>query len=207
MKPLRLRIFHITSFFITISLSITGISLPLEKMIPETCYASGTYAQSKTLEGIKSPLNSSGRFIFSCKAGLIWGTESPISETLIYTSNGKQFTIDDDHAKPINNRAHQHIGKLLNGIIGGNAQYLKKYFTESTSSNNTVLTPKNRRMKKFISSITLRKQHDTSIISIDLLPEQRLVLEISDTKNYDTLDLHSCGKIYTALPSACNFLF
>lgn len=179
----------------------------LEEIVPESCFSAGDYVQTKTLEGLGDQLTSHGSFIFSCDHGLIWNTSSPMQETLIYAAKGSQIVIRGDSVSQINNKQHKHLGKLLNGIIGGNTRYLKKYFSPQNVPDGIALKPKKRRMKKFISSITLKQLENKVNVLVTLIPNQQLSIDIFNTVVYEQFALDICLSEFPSLATACDQLF
>lgn len=119
------------------------------------CFTSGKFHQTKKLEAIEKPIQSEGMFIFSCEHGLIWHTQSPILETIIYSKTGDHFRITEDKtAERLKGRIHSRLSSLLINLIGNDKKYISKLFETETTKNSLELTPKKRQLKKFIQSIS-----------------------------------------------------
>lgn len=206
----------IQSLFFAALLSI--ISLPasadepsqenLNALLPDACYLFGNYSQTKTLAGLKTPIKSEGKFLYSCDAGLIWHTRAPLSETLIYSLQGKQTKIHTDSTREaLNNRLHKHLNTLLNSLIGADTRYINKYFNIHGDREKIQLNPKKRRMKKFITSIDLFRQQDNTDITINHASNQKTSMQIFDTRKLAALDNEQCKKHLASTQVACDVLF
>lgn len=179
----------------------------LTDYLPTSCYHSGAYRQEKKLDGINQPLESQGNFIFSCQHGLIWHTQSPVTETAVYTARGKHFLVVDEQASPLDNRVHKALGTLLNHLMGGDTQYLLRNFTIEEKAHSLQLTPKHKRLKRAVQGIDIT-QHD-ALVTIRLAHSnsEHTRITIFDERVYDMLDATICREHHPTKARACTALF
>ncbi|MEM6484269.1 MAG: hypothetical protein AAF662_04710 [Pseudomonadota bacterium] len=128
------------------------------------------------------PLKSSGHFFEDCKAGVIWATREPITESLIVRRDGSSFLIQEHNESKLRSAPAKRMARLLLSLVGGDPSELEKRFSiaatgespvsnlskqarssESDASEESgwVLTPKSGRVARAISHITLRHQSFT----------------------------------------------
>src|SRR5690606_40113695 len=101
----------------------------LQRFFPQDCHHHGLFTQQKTLTALAQPLTSEGRFAFSCKAGLIWHSDNPLRETLVYPLKAKPWGLDaEGQRQGLDGPVHKQLGNLLNRLIGGDLTYLERHF-------------------------------------------------------------------------------
>jgi hypothetical protein len=205
----------ITLFFTLVAL--TGFSsaavnaddtVLLANYLPSGCYHSGQYRQEKVIAGLDQALVTQGVFIYSCDEGLIWHTESPVTETTIYKISGNFFVLNEtDDLNPLEGRIHQALGTLLNRLVGGDVTYLQRQFTVATEAESLRLVPKQKRLRKFIRAILIYPQDEQVKITIEHAPGEFTRIEISDRKTYPALDVALCKSLLPTKAIACGALF
>lgn len=180
----------------------------LSEHLPEDCYHSGHYHQSERVAGLPKPLITTGSFVFDCHHGLIWHTQTPIVETIIYRRSGDALLIAQQGEQTrLEGRLHKSIGTLLNNLIGGNSDYLVKNFTLQSASNGVTLTPKKRRLQKFLQQVNLQHRGEEVTLSLHFSAEESTSVAISAKKTYAELDEQACVAIATIPPKSCRALY
>lgn len=177
-------------------------------IFPQACYLSGTYQQTKTLPGLPGTVESHGDFIFSCDKGLIWHTALPVRDTLVYAIDGRQYKIlQGAVTQPLNDAVHRHLNRLLNGLIGADAEYLQRHFDLRPQENGIELFPKRRRMKRFLDSISLRQREAMVHLLLNQSDAARTEITLSDVTDHAQLGLSSCIMQFEHHTQACHALF
>jgi hypothetical protein len=195
-------------------LAVWANTTTLSNYLPEGCYHAGEYQQHKTLAGMDKPLITDGSFVFNCNQGLIWHTQSPITETIIYKAQGDHFMVRaDGSTQVLDSRAQRAMGKILNNLIGGNSDYLQQTFSivEKESSiekeDSVELTPKNKQMQKFLHSLSITPQTDSVKITLQLAEQETIVIRIFARRSFTTLEQTQCEQLPKLPPQACKILF
>ncbi len=217
------KIFAATLLMLTASLTAPLIAwadtYKLSNYLPEGCYHAGEYQQHKILAGIDKPLITDGSFAFNCNQGLIWHTQSPITETIIYKAQGDHVMMRADGSTQIlDGRAQRALGKILNNLIGGNGDYLQQTFTivESDNSNkkedgkkasSLELTPKKKQMQKFLNSLNITPQADSVKITLQLAEQETITIRIFARQTFTGFEQAQCEQLPKLPPQACKILF
>lgn len=180
----------------------------LKSYLPETCYQTGEFEQQKPLGTTNKLLTTKGRFAFACDKGLVWHVESPLVETTLYQLNGRQWIKPaDSEMQPLNGKVHLQIGKILNQLIGGNQDYLNKNFVSVNKDNQLELTPRQRRMKKFLHSILIIR--DSEQVNIKMLQQNNgfTAVRIYNIQNRSSLNETECRESTNTSRDVCQVLF
>jgi hypothetical protein len=147
--------------------SIASVSTikPQDVALPQNeCSFAGVFEQSKHISGFDSPLISSGVFYYSCQGGVVWKTELPISETLVFQKHGATYTGQNNSLIELKSKPIKMLGRLLNSLIGGDREALTELFVisqavEEPGSGKKVshitLIPRKRNMRRAIKVIEL----------------------------------------------------
>jgi len=187
---------------------LTSHAETLSSYLPEGCYHTGQYKQSKTVKDMTKPLVTEGSFAFNCHHGLIWHTQLPIIETVIYKTQGDNLVLKDDLVLPkADNRIYRALGKLLNNLIGGNDDYLQQNFTITEQVESVILTPKNKQMQKFLRKLTISKRENSLNIHLDIADQQTQDIEIFSQRRLDSFEQHQCEQLVDISQAACRLLF
>jgi len=154
------------------------------------CVFAGKFTQTKTLQGLATPLQSSGAFYYHCQHGVIWSTTSPTNETLVLKRDGTGVMLVDSRTTKLKSRQSRFLGNLINDLMGANISSLKKSFVIerlSTTAQKYALTPKNRSLKRGIKAINIdmlrndKLSFDSVVISIlDRNAQQTEIRSIRD---------------------------
>ena len=154
-----LTIVILNSFFATVFAN--DLSTDLSQFLPDHCYFSGHFHEEKQLPGLPQKVLSKGKFYFACDRGLIWQTQSPVQNSLLYTLGKDHYRLDQNNTlEKLEGRSHKHLAKLLNNLMSGNQDYLHKYFEIiqfNEKSHSVTLTSRKKSMAKFIHSLNLTK--------------------------------------------------
>ena len=85
----------------------------LSNMFPTSCSFSGQFSQQKNIEGLPVPLISNGDFFFSCDLGLIWSTDTPFIEAILYANAANSYRINDKgDVTPLTGIARYSMSKI-----------------------------------------------------------------------------------------------
>jgi len=180
----------------------------LSTYLPEGCYHSGEYQQQKTLVGMDKPLITDGSFAFNCNQGLIWHTQSPITETVIYKAQRDSIIIRaDGSTQVLDSRVQRALGKILNNLVGGNSEYLQQNFSMLEKDNSVELTPKNKQMQKFLHSLNIAPQTDSVNITLQLAEQETIAIRIFARRSFTNLEQTQCAQLPNLPPQACSILF
>jgi hypothetical protein len=233
---------HLAKPFIALVLALAiPLALPLtawadaaklDSYLPQGCYHAGEYQQHKTLAGMDKPLITDGSFAFNCNQGLIWHTQSPIIETIIYKAQGDHVIMRaDGSTQALDSRAQRALGKILNNLIGGNSDYLQQTFSITEKSNsieegnsagkesgigkeNNIgkessleLIPKNKQMQKFLRSLSITPQTDSVKITLQLAEQETIAIRIFARHSFANLEQAQCEQLPKLSPQACKILF
>ncbi len=178
--------------------------LDLNQWLPQSCLLSGDFSQEKQLAAVPGPLQSSGQMIFDCQQGLIWNTQEPVAETLIYKLDGKhQRFIDNSEPERLSGRAHRELGKMLNHIIGADVDYLNQHFQTSPIDHGVQLVPKSKRMRKHLPSIDITQQNDRVQMLLRHAEGESTRIAIHNTRELTELNQTLCQQQWPQLHNAC----
>ena len=212
---------------LTIACCLSGPALyayELDLRPSPTCVFSGSFAQSKTLTGLSAPLESSGVFFYDCSRGVVWKTTAPLMETLVLTRNGQSFKVEDARVTALFTRHIKLLGELMNGLIGGNQDYITEHFDVSDNApetitpgklNHLLLVPKNRRLKRALQRIELILPNseilvDNEVVNISMLDRNRQWTRITSTKLVDFDDaentIAACDGLSSITAQECALL-
>lgn len=180
----------------------------LTAYLPQDCYHAGQYQQQKVMSGVGKTLTTEGSFIFNCEQGLIWHTQTPIAETIVYNIQGNHFLVRADGSKhALNTRVHRSLGKILTNLMGGDEAFLRKTFLITEQQNELHLAPKNKQMKAFLHALTIVKQNETLHISLQLAEQDSITIVISGAQRFATFNQTECLTIAHHFSQACHILF
>ena len=179
----------------------------LKDLLPQSCFIAGQFKQEKHIVDVPTALTSAGSFIYSCRQGLIWVTDTPIVETLIYRRDSAHASISpSNEVQRLKGRLHKELGSILNNLIGANIDYVEQHFDVTVKDQQQILTPKNKRLRKFISTISLSSSDDGILLHIDGETESTLIT-IRQTQIFEMIDAGNCSSLFVAHTQACNVLF
>ncbi len=159
---------------ISIMLGMSNLSYSLEQVplpLPsQGCSFSGSFTQSKDVEGFVGPLLSAGVFFYHCEAGVIWKTKAPVSQTFVFRKSGKAYSLQQQKVKALKSAQGKTLGRLLNSLIGGDQDQISAQFEITTrpeiecqegsdtcepSAEVYILEPRKRSLKRGLKVIEL----------------------------------------------------
>lgn len=163
----------------------------LTEILPRHCLLSADFRQIRRLHELPAPLISSGQLFFSCHDGLIWKTDIPFNETLIYTLQNQHFQIkEDEQPQLLKSNLHDNIAKILLSFMSADKQYLEKNFTldnnsDGRKSTSITLKPKNKRLKRALNKITLQQQNNVNTMKMFNANQETTQIAISNMRHLD----------------------
>jgi hypothetical protein len=164
----------------------------LNAYLPETCNQTGLYQQQKSIAGISKQLETSGSFLFACEKGLLWYASAPLNEALVYA-------------------VQKQLGKMLNHLIGGDHRYIEKTFLVAQTDAGVRLTPRNKRMEKFLRAIDIARTADAVSIHMLHQGEEFTAIKVYQLKALTSTSFEQCQQLAPEeAPSfsiACQHLF
>lgn len=177
-------------------------------LLPQHCIFSAEFEQVQTLPDLPEPLQTKGKLYFNCNSGLIWQHLSPLQDTHIYTTSKSIYRLGSDEVlEKLSGRVHKNLGKLLTGIMAGDQSYLNRYFkTESSTDTRLELSPKKKRMKKFITSLSITKADSGVDIRWANNTGNSTLLKVSDETVFETFTIEQCNRFIHQAKAACDLL-
>ena len=172
----------VTSFSVSAN-SVESVEV-LKSLMPKVCHFSGVFNQSKQIKTLPVPLNSTGEFIYSCDLGLIWKTQKPIVESLVFTNQKLHFLVPEKLSiENLDGVQHDFLGNLLLGLMSGNTEFISKEFEIDVSeqkgeTTQLTLQPKNKMIKRAIQSVTLEKESTANELQIVITDKNNQVTKI-----------------------------
>lgn len=169
-------------------------NIDLNNPLPESpCSFSGNFVQTKIITGLDKKLESTGAFYYHCDSGVIWSTNTPIEETLVFNRSGDNFQIKDQQALKLKSRQSKLLGKLLNSMMSGDQTEIEQQFLINNTENGYELLPKKKSLKRAIKSIQLSfsetdslAHSSTSQLNNDVIDQNVSAKENSITKERST---------------------
>lgn len=160
---------------------------------PQSCLQYAEFRQERILNGLPKPLVSRGRILLDCNRGTLWTTRTPISETLVYTFSGKHWLINaEGDVQPIKSAPQKRIGDILARIVSGDHEFIDKYFQREITGQATRLLPVQKRLKKYIETITLEETTAGTTVLVARTDKQNMRIDISAVRELQNLDAQSC---------------
>lgn len=183
----------------------------LQAFLPETCYQVGHYEQQKSLRGVTKRVETQGTFAFACDKGLLWHTSSPLTETLVYQLQGGTHLVRADGTQQkLSGAVQRQLGQMLNKLLGGNTAYVEKNFTITPNDEGIRLTPRSKRMGKFLQRIDITRVNDAINIHLQHQADEYTAIRVHGIRTLPALDLGECIRQLAAEPPlgiACQQLF
>ena len=164
--------------------------------IPQSCLQYAEFRQERILNGLPKPLVSRGRILLDCNRGTVWSTRTPISETLVYTFGGKHWLINaEGDVQPIKSAPQKRIGDILARIVRGDHEFIDKYFQREVTGQTTRLLPAQKRLKKYIETITLEESSAGTTVLVARTDKQDMRIDISAVRELQNLDAQTCQSL------------
>ncbi len=183
----------------------------LKSMLPEACFFSGEFNQSKQIKTLPVPLKSNGEFVYSCDSGLIWNTQKPIVESLVFTNEKLHFLVlDQSTQENLDGVQHFFLANLLLSLMAGDTQFIANEFKLISSKDQhgiLTLKPKNKMVKQAIQSVMLKKIESSNVLEISITDSKQQITQIvsSEKQQFKANDdfVKSCMSLST---SSCKLL-
>ncbi len=123
---------------------------------------SGDFTMEKSIQNIKRPLKSSGKFIFSPE-GILWQTLRPFPSSTAVTKNSIIQTLPDGSKSVTDgssNEVFKSVAEAVSSVFSGNRAVLEEYFSisdfsASTDAWNVSLRPKDSTIGSVITRIEI----------------------------------------------------
>lgn len=189
----------------------------LKELLPSNCFFSANFIQNRDIKKLPIPLSSSGKLLFSCDYGLLWKTEKPIQETLIYSTPHLNYRIAENNSiEVLAGQKHNYLSKFLLSILSNDIKKIGNEFTITKNVNNgmpsILLNPNNNFIKKGLESIRLSKTANQLPSNLNESIEE-IFITITDTQNqstritinnFQTLSLETTKKNSKDISGSCN---
>ncbi len=181
--------------------------------MPAACHFSGEFSQTKQIKTLPVPLVSNGEFIYSCDLGLIWKTQNPIVESLVFTNQKLNFLVPEKLLiENLEGVQHDFLANLLLGLMAGNVEFIAKEFEIEISEKKDnliqlTLAPKNKMVKQAIDTVVLKKQTNKKELQILITDKNQQVTRIVSIEKQQFAKNDDFSKSCTSLSAdACNLL-
>ena len=182
--------------------------IKLAAFLPSDCFHAGQFQQAKKIKGMSAPLITLGAYIFDCQQGLIWQTNDPIVESIIYPIANIPLMIKaGDKIEVLDGKVHKTLGKILNNLIGGDTSFIDKNFSIASNDSGFLLTPKSRRLRKFIRNISMLQNESAVTITIAHSDEESTQIQLFGKRTLQKIDSSRCATLALAPISACAALY
>lgn len=171
----------------------------LKHYLPESCYQTGRYTQQKSIAGINKLLETEGSFAFACDKGLLWHTALPLNETLVYQlQGGAQLVRADGTSQKLSGTVQRHLGQMLNHLLGGNSAYLEKTFVIAATEMGIQLTPRKKRMEKFLRNIHITRSSAAVTIRMQHQGDEFTAIRVFELQPLAALTAPQCAQLLPA---------
>ena len=165
----------------------------LAEIFPSGCHFSGQFSQQKTIQGVPVPLTSTGDFYHSCDLGLIWHTQTPFTEAILYVNSSNNFKADGNGTlAPLTGTTRYIMSNIFVRLLKGDTSYFTDEFAISADmqSGTVTLRPESEYIRKGLDSILVSKATDQEkgvSLNIEVLDAtgQRTDVLISAVEQYD----------------------
>lgn len=135
----------------------------LAEIFPSGCHFSGHFSQQKTIQGVPVPLSSTGDFYYSCDLGLVWHTQTPFNEAILYVNSSNNFRADADGAlTPLTGTTRYIMSNIFVRLLKGDTGYFIDEFAISPGeqSGRVTLRPESEYIRKGLDTIMVSKTTD-----------------------------------------------
>ncbi|MFT5136221.1 MAG: hypothetical protein ACI9XU_000996 [Arenicella sp.] len=158
--------------------------------VANLCAFSGSYQQSKELDGLSRPLLSNGVLYYDCRHGVIWKTIEPIEQALVLLNEGTNYLVDGEKVKRLTGRKGKMLGDIINAFISNDLSRLSQHFdvTNNVADNDSgvglqvVLLPKRKQLKRAFERVTITTK-DAQNQLIEMVDKKGLTTTIRAIKN------------------------
>ncbi|MDC8829453.1 outer membrane lipoprotein carrier protein LolA [Alteromonas gilva] len=144
----------------------------LAGIFPSGCHFSGRFSQQKSIPGVPHPLTSSGDFYYSCDLGLVWHTETPFNEAILYVNSSNNFKADAEGTlAPLSGTTRYIMSNIFVRLLKGDTSYFVDEFAITSAEQNAAvqLRPESDYIRKGLDTITIKKAvNEVSGTSLDI---------------------------------------
>ena len=158
--------------------SLTPNEAPLlAEIFPSNCHFSGRFSQHKTIKGVPAPLTSTGDFFYSCSLGLVWHTQTPFTEAILYVNNSNNFKVNSNgDLSPLSGITRYIMSNIFVRLLKGDADYFTEEFAISRGSQpgTVILRPESEYIRKGLDTISINKttdQNEEVTLNIEVLDD------------------------------------
>lgn len=151
------------------------------------------FTQARSNPALAKPQESSGKLLFVLGHGMLWQTTQPFQESLALTgSHTARLGADGRFARVRDARGVSQVSQMLQSLLAGKPDQILRTFAVQSSGSiehwTLVFTPKQARMAKILSGITLTGDAFLEGIRIDLHDGSATDITFSDTRDAGPLD-------------------
>lgn len=162
----------------------TGLSLPavaqedtalarITARVEQPELLRGAFEQARQVQGFRQPLRSSGHFVLSREAGVLWLTEKPFPSSLSVTSKGL-VAENDGQVRRIDTEKEpglRAVNTLLSDLIGGELARLERDFSieiehEDAHGWRLKLVPRGEPLNRVFDAIELQGAQYVESVSL-----------------------------------------
>ena len=156
----------------------------------------GAFVQSKTLQGFKQPLQSSGRFVLAQGKGMVWQVQQPWASTLRITPDSLQ-SLQADGSTSFALQADQEpvlrtINAMLFAVMGADVQTLAQHFHVSGSAQpgkgwQLSLVPREAVLSSWLQKIELQGQQHVQQVRLQEARGDVSVISMTNVANAEVM--------------------
>jgi len=175
------------------------------------CTFTGKFEQQRSLPGTTVGLTSSGAFMHMCEKGMLWETQQPVIESLVYSYSGTHARFrPGEKIKILAGMVQKRVAELLLALMSGDAAELEHHFKldlEQSSNAQLILLPRNQAIRQQLQSLMLYSQAGQLQISISAAHGGDTVIKLTEFEKTDLSAVVACSKLSTVADAACKHLF
>ena len=146
------------------------------------------FEQKRENPALATPQVSRGKLLFVIGHGMLWQTTDPYQETLALTGTRTARVDDQGHLQTVRNgdRGVAQVSQMLQGMLAGKPDEALRQFNvqaQGTPAKWTLrFTPKQARMARVLTSITLDGDQFLEGIAIALQGGENTTIRFSNTR-------------------------
>ncbi|HEX7816157.1 outer membrane lipoprotein carrier protein LolA [Dyella sp.] len=160
------------------------------------------FQQTRENPALAAPQVSQGKLLFVIGHGMLWQTTAPYQDTLALTGSRTARVDDKGQLQTVRNgdRGVAQVSQMLQGMLAGKPDEALRQFNvdaQGTSTQWTLrFTPKQARMARVLTAITLNGGQFLEGIDIALHSGEQTHIRFSDTRKagaLSALEQHALG--------------
>ena len=142
----------------------------LATVFPSGCHFSGQFMQKKALDGLPVPLMSTGDFYYSCDLGLVWHTNEPFKDAILYVNGSNNFRADETGAlTPLTGTTRYIMSNIFVRLLKGDTSYFTEEFAISPAEDNAiVMRPHSDMLRRGLDNIHIKKEAAEVGVSLEI---------------------------------------